>query len=496
MYEIDFTELPELVNDKFYPLLVNKNRYLVLVGGGGSGKSVFAAQKVIYRTLAEDKHRILVVRKVAKTLRESCFILIRQIISDWGLSQLFNVNKTDMKITCINGNEILFAGLDDVEKLKSIANITSIWIEEASELEPEDFRQLDIRLRGKTKHYKQIVLSFNPVSITHWLKAEFFDKQRLNTTTMHSTYKDNKFLDDEAKAVLEAFKDTDPYYYMVYCCGEWGVLGKTIFDAKKVTERITQLRNQKPLREGFFVYDYVNEKIVDSSIKWVDEPGGYIRIYKDVEQLKPYVVGGDTAGDGSDNFVGQVLDNVTGEQVATLQHQTDEDLYARQMYCLGKYYNNALLSIEINFSTYPVKELKRLGYHKQFIREIEDNISKKKKRAYGFQTNKLTRPLVISNLVQLVREHTNIFYDIPTLEEMLTFVRNESGKAEAQQGKHDDLIMGLAIAHYSRDQQKTALLEKQELEFADDVSEEDQKKIKTNIEFVDKYKALQKHLVK
>lgn len=452
--KIDLSNLPKVTNNTYIPFYTNQNRYLVLMGGGGSGKSVFAAQKTAYRILTEKQHRILICRKVAKTLRESVFALIRGIIADWGMSDLFTVNKTDMTIRCnINDNVIMFAGLDDVEKLKSIYNITSIWIEEASEIDPEDFRQLDIRLRGETKHYKQIMFTFNPVSITHWLKSEFFDKKKKDSITSHTTYRNNKFLDNEAIKVLEGFKETDPYYYQVYCLGEWGVLGKTIFNAQKVTNRIAALRNKKPLKCGYFLYEYKNELIVNSSIRWVDDEEGYIKIYEDVKSYYPYVIGGDTSGEGSDYFTGQVLNNHTGMQVATLRHQFDEDLYAKQMYCLGRYYNIALEGIEINYSTYPVKELERLRYFRQYVRENIDTFTGSIKKAYGFQTTKLSRPLIIAELVQVVRDNIGLFNDIETLEEMLTFVRNEKGKPEAQEGKHDDLIMALAIAHHIRSQQ-------------------------------------------
>ena len=359
---------------------------------------------------------------------------------------------------CKNGNEILFYGLDDAEQRKSIQGITSVWIEEPTELEKSDYEQLDIRVRGKAVHYKQFILSFNPIYINHWLNGEFFDRRnpKRNCKTVHSTYKDNKFLDQESIEVLEGFKDKDPYFYQVYCQGSWGILGKTIFDAQKVSKRIEQIKDIKPLKEGFFEYDYVNEQIVSSSIRWIDEPGGYIKIYKDATHGNPYVIGGDTAGEGSDWFCGQVIDNVTSEQVAVLKHQFDEDLYARQMYCLGMYYNEALLGIETNFSTYPVKELQRLGYYAQFKREKEDTITQKMEYVFGFKTTKLTRPLIISNLVQLVREHVELFNDLETLEEMLSFVRSQSGRPEAQAGKNDDLIMGLAISYYCRNQQYTS----------------------------------------
>ena len=466
-----------LMNPKFYPLLKDESRYFILVGGGGSGKSVFAAQKVVARTLAEKGHRFLVVRKVAKTLRESAFAEVRGIISDWGLTKLFSINKSDLHITCKNGNEILFAGLDDVEKLKSIFKVTGVWIEEASELEIGDYRQLDIRLRGKSQWYKQMIFSFNPIYKGHWLEGEFVNidwtAKRDNCIVHHSTYKDNKFLDPGQREVLEAFKDIDPYYYSVYCLGEWGVLGKTVFDAQVVTNRMVQLRDRKPLKQGFFIYGYENEKIVDSSIQWVDDPGGYIKIYEDVQKGYPYVIGGDTSGDGSDSFTGQVLNNATGIQCAVLKHQFDEDLYSKQMYCLGRYYNTALEGIETNFSTYPVKELERLGYTRQYTREHVDTFTGALKKSYGFHTDKLTRPLVLANLVQIVREHPTLLNDVETLEEMLTFVRNEKGKPEAQLGKHDDLIIGLAIAYHIRTQQ-TFHIEAQVQDEEDDEDEDKQ----------------------
>lgn len=455
---IDLTELPNLTNDKFYPLYTNKDRYLVLMGGGGSGKSVFTAQKIIVRMLTEQKHRFLVLRKVAKTLRESVFMEIKNVINRWGLQKLFKIPKgtsSELHISCVNGNEILFAGLDDVEKLKSISGITSVWMEEASECTPEDFRQLDIRLRGRTLNYKQFMITFNPIDINHWLKKEFFDHKKQNAATLHSTYQDNKFLDKEAIAVLEAFKETDPYFYQVYALGEWGVLGKTIFNAQKVSERISYLRNHDPVvQRGYFVYQKDSaDKIIDSTIRWIDADDGYIKVFRNPDTRTPYVVGGDTAGDGSDNFIGQVIDNVTGQQVAVYKNQFDEDLYAEQMYCLGRHYNNALMSIETNFSSHPVKVLTRLGYTNQYIREREDTFTGSITKAYGFRTDKLTRPSAIAELVKIVRESVHLINDMDTLNEMLTFVRNEKGRPQAKEGAHDDLIMALAIAYYSRGQQ-------------------------------------------
>lgn len=167
---VDLSGLPQLTNDTFLPLYKDQRRFLVLKGGAGSGKSVFVVEKLLYRILTEQypshPHRFLILRKVAKTLRESCFALICGVIRQWGLDRLFRINKTDMSITCVNGNQFILAGLDDVEKLKSIFDITGVWLEEANEAEARDLRQVNLRLRGWTPFYKQIIVSFNPVALS------------------------------------------------------------------------------------------------------------------------------------------------------------------------------------------------------------------------------------------------------------------------------------------------------------------------------------------
>lgn len=444
-----YNNLRDTSNDTYMPLFECDSRYLVLKGGGGSGKSIFAGRKVLERCVSEPGHRMLVCRKVARTLRESCFAQLRGQIAEHYPDCGAVVNRGDLRIAFPNGSEILFAGLDDVEKLKSIYDITGIWIEEASELLEADFNQLDIRLRTQCPYYLQIILTFNPISITHWLKARFFDRKDPRATVHESTYRDNRFLTQEAVKTLEAFKDTDEYYYMVYCLGQWGVTGKTVFDAKAITARL--MLHIQPEAVGYF--DYEDDGLSLSHIRWVDDPGGFIRLYRRPVERYPYVLGGDTAGDGSDSFVGQVLDNTTGEQVATLRHQSDEDLYAKQMYCLGMYYNTALIGIETNWSTYPVMELERLRYPRQYVRESVDDYTHKVRHAFGFWTSTKTRPIIISELIKAVREDVSILNDDTTMGEMLTFVRDEHYKPVAEDGAHDDCVMALAIAHHIRPQQ-------------------------------------------
>ena len=225
--------------------------------------------------------------------------------------------------------------------------------------------------------------------------------------------------------------------------------GRSVFQKERVMERLAHVL--PPVKTGWFAYTF-DGKIKD--VRWEEGEGGFIKVYSEPKAGVPYVIGGDTAGDGSDSFTGQVLDNMTGEQVATLKHKFDEDLYARQMYCLGKYYNNALIGIEANFSTYPIRELKRLGYFHQYERERLDEYTGRTEKRYGFKTTSATRPVLISGLVKLAREQPELINDRDTLLEMLTFVRNERGRPQAMAGKHDDCVMGLAIAHEIRTQQR------------------------------------------
>ena len=193
------------ISEVFYKnALFNRARFLILYGGAGSGKSYAAAQKILTRILSEAPHKILVIRKVAATLRHSVYALFKELIYNEGLEAFFKFNESSLEITnTLNNNKIIFKGLDDPEKIKSIAGITSIWVEEATELLENDLEQLNLRLRGPTEHYKQIIITFNPVSAHHWLKRRFFDRKKDDVYFLKTTYKDNPFIDPEYKEQLE-----------------------------------------------------------------------------------------------------------------------------------------------------------------------------------------------------------------------------------------------------------------------------------------------------
>ena len=204
-------------------------------------------------------------------------------------------------------------------------------------------------------------------------------------------------------------------------------------------------------------YNYIDVENMEIDADTFDELDEYDK--EDVvTALCPYTIGGDTAEEGEDYYTAKVINNLTDESVATLQVQfIDEDLYAEQMYCLGKYYHDALIGIEINYSRQPTRILqKKYNYPNLYMRERLDGASDRSVMDYGFETTSRTKPIIIGELVELMRNNPYIEEDIPTLKEMTTFVKKENGKLEAIDGCHDDLVMAKAIAHFiSKKQTRT-----------------------------------------
>ena len=148
--------------------------------------------------------------------------------------------------------------------------------------------------------------------------------------------------------------------------------------------------------------------------------------------------------------------------MAKLKKQFDEIEYTKQIYCLGYYYNTALIGLETNFSTYPTNKLDEMNYPNLYIRDKEDTYQNTIEKRFGFKTTTITRPLILADLQSIVLKEIDKILDKETLEEMLKFIKNtkKKGRPEAEAGYHDDLTMGLAITYYIRDQQSFKLLPK------------------------------------
>lgn len=207
---------------KFQPLLMDySHRWEFWCGSAGSGKSYTIAQKIIIRCCNEPI-RVLVCRRYATTLRNSCFALLKEVLAKWQLTSHVNIRETDMSITFPNGSQIIMVGLDTEEKLLSLNNISTIWIEEAYEVEKPKVEQLNLRMRG-TALNQQLILSWNPISKQSWLYNFTVEEPPENSIFIHSTYKDNPFLNAEYIAALDEMETRNPAKYRVYGRGEWGI---------------------------------------------------------------------------------------------------------------------------------------------------------------------------------------------------------------------------------------------------------------------------------
>lgn len=228
--------------DKVYlPLFDKEQRTQIYYGGGSSGKSFTFMNYALLWAL--EGRSVLVVRKVAATLRHSVWSECMVALEALNLMQYFDINKTDRTIISkVSNGCVMFRGIDDPEKIKSIRSprngaIDTILCDEATELYADDITQLKIRQRGYSKFPKRIILLFNPIHTQHHLyKSYFSDKDEYDDyyeddqlVIRRVTYKDNTHLAPEDIATLEDLKDTSPLHYAVYCLGLWGTLGDKIF---------------------------------------------------------------------------------------------------------------------------------------------------------------------------------------------------------------------------------------------------------------------------
>jgi phage terminase large subunit len=257
----------EVFNPVYLPYLEDVTPLQIFYGGSSSGKSVFVSQRVVYNLLGGGRN-YLVCREVGRTIRGSVAMEIGKVISAWGVSGLFQINKTDGTITARNGYQCVFTGLDDVEKLKSITPakgvFTDAWVEEATETEAASVAQILKRQRGGEESVsKRLTLSFNPILQSHWIYTTYFkdiafDKEYRTDEIciLKTTYKDNRFLTRQDIHRLE--NEKDKYRYDVYTLGNWGVLGNVIFTNWRV-EDLSGMRDQFTNRRNGLDFGYSSD---------------------------------------------------------------------------------------------------------------------------------------------------------------------------------------------------------------------------------------------
>lgn len=241
---IVYWEPRDHVNEAFKPFFDNTDRYLIFYGGRGSSKSDFVAKKLIYRCLNEKYFRCVLIRNTYATIKDSSYQTIKDIITDLGLEDLFEFKLQPLEIQCVNGNCFIARGCDDTTKLKSIKDPSCVWYEEDIPTE-SDFITVTTGIRTLKADYLQEVFSINPEVEgnyqDHWFYKRFFlghDEKSFSSSTAlkiddttnvnltytvhHSTYKDNEFLPPEYVGFLMDLKLKNPYYWEIYCNGNWG----------------------------------------------------------------------------------------------------------------------------------------------------------------------------------------------------------------------------------------------------------------------------------
>lgn len=240
--------------------------------------------------------------------------------------------------------------------------------------------------------------------------------------------------------------------------------GSPIFNNEKVMARLEYLRKkyeQEPPKRGYFYFEWNNPDIMDipkpDTIRWTDSKTGCIQIYEDVKPNYPYAIGGDTKGSGADFFTLTCKNNNTGKRCATLHSQGKSKDYTAQAYCMGYYFNQALIGIEINFNTYPIELLTDWHYPRQYVRQRINTFDEKMQNEYGWKTDGNTRPTIIEREITLIEENIEQFTDIGFLQECLTFI-DKHGRADAMDGKHDDILFSDMICEAVGEQQRHGLI--------------------------------------
>lgn len=324
----------------------------------------------------------------------------------------------------------------------------------------DDFKtQWDNAVEGKNDFeavffawYENPEYAMEPIPGTEWTDEERDLQKRYNLTERQMTWR-RWCIANNCGGDVDMFKQEypgNPDEAFLHS-------GTGVFDNELVIR--TKETAAEPVLRGRFLW----EGDVHREPEWKDESAGVVKIYRTPEDGHPYVLAGDTAGDGSDSFTAWVIDNHTGERVATLKQRYSEREYVWQVWSLGRYYNWALVGIEINFSTYAVMKLDELGYPNQYMREREDTYTKQLKKSWGWKTDRMTRPRIIANLEAEFTAHPEWFADEDLLNEMLVFIYNEDHRPEAMVGEHDDMVMAAAICHAIRHQQRMSLPDEPEV---------------------------------
>lgn len=281
---LNFPKPAKVFNKQIYDNLFDYDHFIeVWYGGASSGKSHGVVQKVVLKACRKWPYprKILWLRKVDRTIKDSIFADVLDCLSTWRLLPLCKVNKSDRTINLPNGAVFLFKGMDDPEKIKSIKGLSDVVMEEASEFTLDDYTQLTLRLREPKHRQRQLFCMFNPVSKVNWTYKQWFapdaeyDPSRV--AVHHSTYKDNRFLDADNIATIENLKITNPAYYKIYTLGEFATLDKLVFPTFEKRRLRADSLNKFP---SLFGLDF----------GYTNDPSVFIHVKADVKSKVLYVL--------------------------------------------------------------------------------------------------------------------------------------------------------------------------------------------------------------
>ena len=263
--------LPDVVGRGYKDYWKFKGRYRVCKGSRASKKSKTTALNFIVRMMQYRDANLLVVRKVFRTLKDSCFTELKWAINRLGVSGFWEIKESPLEMTYIpTGQKIYFRGLDDPLKITSITvehgYLCWVWIEEAYEISNEnDFNMLDESIRGaipkQTELFKQLTITFNPWNEHHWLKKRFFDNPDSQTLAMTTNYTCNEWLDDNDKQLFDTMKVQNPRRYRVAGLGDWGIAEGLIYENwEEKAFDIDEIRQLKEVKSAFGLdFGYTND---------------------------------------------------------------------------------------------------------------------------------------------------------------------------------------------------------------------------------------------
>ena len=280
--------LPDLVGKGYKDFWNFKGRYRVCKGSRASKKSKTTALFFIYSMMKYPGANLLVIRKVYRTLKDSCFTDLKWAINTLQVNDYWSVKESPLEIIYIpTGQKILFRGLDEPLKVTSITvetgNLCWAWIEEAYEINKEqDFNMLDESIRGKIEGllYKQITLTLNPWNERHWIKKRFFDVKDDNIMAKTTNYLCNEWLDESDKKLFEDMKKNNPRRYQVAGLGEWGIVEGLVYENWRELEfDWREILNKRQKAKAVFGLDF----------GYTNDPAAFFCGIMDQEQKEIYV---------------------------------------------------------------------------------------------------------------------------------------------------------------------------------------------------------------